>query len=338
MQAPKISIVTPTFNAAATIAACIESVASQTYANKEHWIIDGLSTDNTMDIVQQYAAVYPHIRYISEKDQGIYDAMNKGIQLSEGEWLYFLGADDTFYSENVLQDIFYCKKINKNTGILYGNVFIGNSYFTNYSKQYNHSTILFENLLHQSYFTARSLFDKLGLFNIKYRLSSEIEFNIRAMASNTNFEFVDVIICKFAYGGQSGHVNNRHLLVKERLEILLQGINQLKLHDFTRKKAIIFTTKLFLREVLLNAFPISFFRKQKYRYTIGNNIIIKVATKRWLLKEFVTDDGVFTNIHKGSIAIAVVQILFLLYKRPKKLGFYLINSCFWLKMRLKSNA
>ena len=95
----KISIITPTYNAARVIAACLESVAQQGYPHLEHWIIDGLSKDNTLSIVQDYAQRYPHIKYISEKDQGIYDAMNKGIDLAAGDFLLFLGADDVLVTE-----------------------------------------------------------------------------------------------------------------------------------------------------------------------------------------------------------------------------------------------
>ena len=103
---PKISIITPTLNAGKTLEACILSVVNQTYLNKEYLIIDGLSTDGTPGMVKKYADIYPYIKWISEKDAGIYEAMNKGIDLSSGEWIYFLGADDRFYSDRVLDDIF----------------------------------------------------------------------------------------------------------------------------------------------------------------------------------------------------------------------------------------
>ncbi|GAB4128568.1 MAG: hypothetical protein OHK0045_02960 [Raineya sp.] len=92
MSLPKISIITPTYNAEKTIGACLESVAKQNYPYLEHWIIDGLSTDNTIKIVSEYARKYPHIKYVSEKDRGIYDAMNKGIDLAKGDFPTVLGS------------------------------------------------------------------------------------------------------------------------------------------------------------------------------------------------------------------------------------------------------
>ena len=93
---PKISIITPTLNAAETLEACILSVKNQTYLNKEHLIIDGQSTDGTLHILKKHAENYPQLKWITENDDGIYDAMNKGIDLSSGDWLYFMGSDDYF--------------------------------------------------------------------------------------------------------------------------------------------------------------------------------------------------------------------------------------------------
>ncbi|MFN3316004.1 MAG: glycosyltransferase, partial [Raineya sp.] len=87
MDYPRISIITPTFNAEQTIKRCLESVANQNYPSIEHWIVDGLSQDGTLEIVKEYAQKYSHVKYISEKDEGIYDAMNKGIDLATGDFL-----------------------------------------------------------------------------------------------------------------------------------------------------------------------------------------------------------------------------------------------------------
>ena len=89
---PRISIITTTLNAEATIEATILSVATQSYRNFEHIIIDGGSTDRTLELIRQHANKLSY--WVSEPDSGIYDAMNKGISRSTGDWLYFLGADD----------------------------------------------------------------------------------------------------------------------------------------------------------------------------------------------------------------------------------------------------
>src|SRR5690349_12619231 len=121
---PLITIITPTFNASFCIDRCIQSVINQTYINVEHLIMDGQSTDNTMAIVQQYQENYPQrIRLISEHDNGIYDAMNKGVQQAKGRWLLFLGADDFLYNRNILKKISTIL-LNTKNDIVYGNVWM----------------------------------------------------------------------------------------------------------------------------------------------------------------------------------------------------------------------
>ena len=99
----KFSIITVCFNSEKTIGETLRSVSSQNYENVEHIIIDGGSSDDTLCIVNNYKHV---TKIISEKDKGIYDAMNKGINLAEGNVIGFLNSDDVFYSENIIKDYF----------------------------------------------------------------------------------------------------------------------------------------------------------------------------------------------------------------------------------------
>src|SRR5690606_10153742 len=103
---PLISIIIPTYNSAKTLRQALTSVVGQTYKKIEVLIIDGCSNDDTLVIVQSYAAEDSRLKWVTEPDNGIYDAMNKGIQLAKGEWLYFLGSDDKLHDEYVLEKIF----------------------------------------------------------------------------------------------------------------------------------------------------------------------------------------------------------------------------------------
>src|SRR5512138_2868657 len=96
---PLVSVVTPVFNGAATLARCIESVAGQTYPNVEHLVADGGSADGTTGVLRRAGVAW----WVSEPDRGIYDAINKGIDESHGEWLYFLGADDVVATPDALE-------------------------------------------------------------------------------------------------------------------------------------------------------------------------------------------------------------------------------------------
>ncbi|WP_146007550.1 glycosyltransferase family 2 protein, partial [Fischerella muscicola] len=99
-----ISVITPVYNGEKFIESCIKVVIEQNCPNVEHIIIDGGSKDGTVEIIKQYAKHYPHIRWISEKDQGQSDAMNKGIAMAKGEIISFLNVDD-FYEPNVLNRV-----------------------------------------------------------------------------------------------------------------------------------------------------------------------------------------------------------------------------------------
>lgn len=114
-----ISIITPSFNSSDYLERAIKSVLNQNYKNWEHIIIDGVSTDKTIDIVRMYPD--SRIKINIEKDNGIYDAMNKGIKMAKGDWLYFLGSDDWLYDEFVLEGVFKDKEWTK--GIVSGKIF-----------------------------------------------------------------------------------------------------------------------------------------------------------------------------------------------------------------------
>jgi len=176
MNYPKISIITPTYNSAKHLNACLLSVAQQSYVHKEHLIIDNLSTDETVAIVKTYALQYPHIRIISEQDIGIYDAMNKGIDKSTGDWLYFLGSDDTLFDNDVLTELIGSDE-SAHYDILYGNVQWG----TNgpvYDGEFSFVKLFEQNICHQAIFFRRNIFNRFGKFDVKYKVLSDWAFNL----------------------------------------------------------------------------------------------------------------------------------------------------------------
>jgi glycosyltransferase involved in cell wall biosynthesis len=156
MLNPKLVIITPAYNSEKWIASCIGSVISQTYGNIEHFIVDGKSADRTIDVIKSFQAENSQVKYISEKDNGIYDAMNKGIRLSSGNWIYFLGSDDILHDERVVESVL-CTDENTSYDFIYGNVaFRGPEEFTN--GKYNSFKLIRENICHQSIFYNRRLF------------------------------------------------------------------------------------------------------------------------------------------------------------------------------------
>ncbi len=204
IKLPKISIITPTLNAGKTLEACILSVVNQTYLNKEYMIIDGLSTDGTLGIVKKYADIYPYIKWISEKDEGIYDAMNKGIDLSSGEWIYFLGADDSFYSDSVLDDIFNQEGIS-NLDVIYGNV-QWDAAEREYDGPFSKLDLLRKNICHQAIFTRKSVFDKIGKFDTNYQIWADWVFNMKWFnIKYIRHRYINKIIAKYGREGTSSN-------------------------------------------------------------------------------------------------------------------------------------
>ncbi len=119
----KISLITATYNSAATLKSTFKSVLSQTYTDIDYWVIDGGSTDGTIDIIKEYEAVFGgRMHYISEKDRGIYDAMNKGISRCTGDVVGILNSDDYFTSDDVLQNVAHTFSSNETIDAVYGDI------------------------------------------------------------------------------------------------------------------------------------------------------------------------------------------------------------------------
>jgi glycosyltransferase involved in cell wall biosynthesis len=212
---PKITIITPSFDSSRYIATALESVASQSYKNIEHLIIDNLSTDGTVDIVAKFQNRYPHIRLIREKDAGIYDAMNKGIGLSSGDWLYFLGSDDRLLTDEILRQVVTI--INSvDCEIVYGNV-ISKRFNGTYGGEFTYEKILSQNICQQSIFFRKTIFLKTGLFNLKYRSHADWNHNLQWFLSPyVKKIYYDITVAEYADGGYSS-LHGDQLFEKEKV-------------------------------------------------------------------------------------------------------------------------
>ena len=200
----KFSIITVVFNAKDPLEKTVKSIRCQSCQDYEHIIIDGGSSDGTLEYIKSLE--YDNVKYISEKDSGIYDAMNKGIGLASGEYLIFLNAADTFASDNVLEIIF--KNIDKKqTKIIYGgaNVYSEGGKFLSSLKPLNLSK---KNLnryatrvvCHQSIFAHKSI---VRPYNDQYRLKGELNWYYDLVENSSNDEIVklDNMICNYYLGG-----------------------------------------------------------------------------------------------------------------------------------------
>ena len=248
----KLSIITITYNNAEGLRRTIQSVQSQTFCDFEHIIVDGGSTDGSVEIIRQYAdneAIRPEnskadnlasspnhlitlspITWISEKDRGVYDAQNKGIRLAHGEYCYFLNAGDTFCADDVLERMFspnslFTSSPNRLPDILYGNEVIvdGNGQRVGIARGVaNPSFVDLYNscMKHQASFIRRSLFDKYGMYNADMRICSDFDWFFRVIAfhDDVTLLYKDVDIAYFENTGLSYH--SPELCAKERQQIL----------------------------------------------------------------------------------------------------------------------
>jgi len=198
-SAPLITVVTVVFNAATTIEESILSVINQSYGNIEYIVIDGGSTDATLDIIRKYENAIDY--WVSEKDKGIYDAMNKGINTSTGDWVNFMNAGDLFNSMNTVDQIF--STILGDEKIIYGDVHI------RYGEFERVETAKKPRKLWQGMqFSHQSLFCDLdyhreNLFNIKNTICADLEFCYRAYKEDLNFKYTPITVASVDVGGAS---------------------------------------------------------------------------------------------------------------------------------------
>lgn len=202
------SIIIPTYNSEKVISICLESIKNQTFNDYEILVMDGFSSDRTIEIASSFAIEDKRIKWVSEKDSGVYDAMNKGIKMAKGEWIYFLGADDYLVDENVLAQVSAFILENSNDDIVYGSV--TSSYLgEKYDGAFDALKLTRKNLCHQAIFYKANVFNLLGPYNLKYKVNADWEFNLRCFFHpKINTKYIDMIIAYFSGGGLSDRIGD----------------------------------------------------------------------------------------------------------------------------------
>lgn len=223
MEKPKISVVTVCYNAETEIEATMRSVLNQTYENVEYILVDGASHDGTLHVIRKVWEGYKgyknkEIIIKSEPDKGIYDAMNKGIDLATGEWINFMNVGDRFADNNVVEDFFQKADTKEPNDLLYGDVILEYS-FGRYHKDVSHKLMSNSMPCHQTIFARTSLMKKRH-FNLKYKISADLDFFVQALKSGSHYEYVPVTVaCYKQYEGLSTSPWNWRKLELERYQI-----------------------------------------------------------------------------------------------------------------------
>lgn len=253
MSEPKISVITVTFNAEKVLEKTIQSVINQTYPNIEYIIIDGASTDGTMDIVNKYRNRISTV--VSEPDKGIYDAMNKGIKLATGDWINFMNAGDTFYSNDVLEK--FIPKIESDTIIAYGDTMR----FFSWGQQkleVEPLPLIQKHMVfgHQATFI-RSQYHKNNMFDISFKSSGDYNFFYNSYLSGAKFQYIPIFIVN--YDAIYGISSNNMLKVKFE-DAKVKGQNSILHKILIVFSCIYHYLKLNIKTMLLN-----FYVKHKKR-------------------------------------------------------------------------
>lgn len=240
----KLSIITINYNNAEGLRKTMESVLSQTYKDFEYVVVDGASTDGSVEIVRQYAdsqairqrgdEAKRQVIWISEPDTGIYNAMNKGIRMAHGEYLLFLNSGDFLIASDVLERVFaqnpeadiICARCNVSDN---GKVVWTSPYLPKVTLK----DLYFVGIPHQSTFICRSLFEKYGMYREDFRYNSDIDFWYKAIVlGEATTQGVDIITTDYNLNGISAHEAHNKVFIDEHKQIEAQGFLPKVLPDY----------------------------------------------------------------------------------------------------------
>jgi len=217
----KLSVITVTYNAEHTLERTLKSVRKQTYPAIEHIIVDGNSNDGTVALIHRYEN--ERLKWISEPDKGLYDAMNKGIKMATGDYLCFLNAGDTFYDTDTVQKTFASSDEGHSPDILYGETAIvdDNGRFLHMRrlqapkkltwKSFKHGMVV----CHQAFIVKRELVEP---YDLSYRFSADFDWCIRMMKKAKNIYNTDLILVNYLNTGMT--TANRKASLRERYRIM----------------------------------------------------------------------------------------------------------------------
>ncbi|MFZ1678240.1 MAG: glycosyltransferase family 2 protein [Saprospiraceae bacterium] len=224
----KITVITPVYNGEATIGSCIDSVMSQSYADVEYIIMDAVSNDKTVSIVKAYT--HENIKLISEKDLGLYDAINKGIENATGDIVCFLCADDMYTDRNVLKKIAEAFQTDATIDIIYADIIYVNRINTSKIDRYWKSSAFLPGLYRKGWLPPNTAFfiKKNSLlphdkFNIRFKYAADYELNYRLLEKyRLKSVYLPEILVKMRSGGISNAgIKNIYKSLKDCYDVLL---------------------------------------------------------------------------------------------------------------------
>jgi glycosyltransferase involved in cell wall biosynthesis len=218
---PLFSIITVCYNASATISETIASVLGQTYRDLEYIVVDGKSTDGTVEILRGIKD--ERMKFVSEKDSGIYNAMNKGLRMASGDYLIFLGADDTFFDNKVLERV--AAKLPGDESVVYGDVLLKERKRL-YNGAFTRWTWGHRNISHQCIFYPKSVYTRYQ-YDEKYRSTADWAYNLRLLIDRVPFTYIRETVCTFNDADGLSSSTKDYDFLKVRRQMVCQAVGTL---------------------------------------------------------------------------------------------------------------
>ena len=219
----KISIITITYNSAKSLQRALESVQNQTYPDIEHILVDGASTDSTRTIIEAYAKQHANVRWISEKDEGIYDAINKGIKMATGDVIGFLHSDDVFYSADSIEQIALAMQTEK-ADIVYSDLQYckeGKVVRRWKSNTFNPRSLKYGWMPpHPTVYVRREVYEQVGPYDDWFRISADYDMILRIFTAGYKTHYIPQVLVSMEVGGASNK-NTKARLSKTQEDYLV---------------------------------------------------------------------------------------------------------------------
>jgi glycosyltransferase involved in cell wall biosynthesis len=238
-ERPLVSVITVVFNGAKHLEEAIVAVASQTYPNIEHIVIDGGSTDGTVDILRQYDDKIGY--WMSEPDEGLYDAMNKGVALVEDpeSYILFANADDSLYAPDAISRAML---LGQGADLVYGKMVLSDEQISGViGREVQLEDLAMQTLCHPATFVRKKVFDRVGEFDTSYKIAADYDHIVRCFTAPVSTQFVDVIVARMRMGGLSEDrfmlsCRERKAVIRRYFPLLrrLAGVWQVNLYDIPR--------------------------------------------------------------------------------------------------------
>jgi glycosyltransferase involved in cell wall biosynthesis len=239
----KISIITINYNNAEGLERTMDSVVSQTYPNIEYLIIDGGSSDGSVNVIKKHATKVAY--WVSERDRGIYHAMNKGIAKASGDYLLFLNSGDILYDESIVDKVVL---LQKDEDVIYGHLMFENG--THRRVDVLPRTLSFGffveySLPHPASFIKKKVFEKVGLYDEMLKIVSDWKFFMDAIVkNNSSYKKVDLVVSIFNEEGISSNPENEKLIQKERHEVLTKEYGAILIQECKKNYKLVSNIKL----------------------------------------------------------------------------------------------